>query len=128
MERSVPGVYVCQLPPSKRYCSTSVIVPAPPAPAVAVAETSAPLQTDIVLGIFVSVPGVGCGFTVMVVVVLPDGGMEMLPFEILVIVSVVDPGLAKAAVLKVPVPAGDTVMIAGTLVAVLAPLSEYVIG
>jgi hypothetical protein len=62
--RLVPDVYAVHEPPSKRYSRTSAMVPVPPEPAVAVADTLDPVQTAPAAGEGVSVPATGRAVTV----------------------------------------------------------------
>ena len=63
--RLVPEVYVVHVLPSKRYCKTSAIVPAPPEPAVAVADKLVPTQTAPAATEGVKVPETGIALIVI---------------------------------------------------------------
>ena len=63
-----PEVYAAYAPPLRLTSNSSTIVPDPPDPAVAVADTEVPLQTAPAVGVGVKVPAVGCAFTLHVTV------------------------------------------------------------
>ena len=69
---------------------------------------------------------VGLAFTVIAAVLLALIAFEQLPDARFVTVTVVEPLLARAEVVKVPVPAEDTVMVAVLPVAVFGALKLYV--